>query len=180
MVAFFVYTMSEFIEKFLSRDTGGFIQFLKYAIIGGMSTVVHIVFFFILGRFIFPCLTKDDIMVRLLNRFSFFRLNDIYIEKADTHRARNAAICNFAAFTISNVFCYFLNRMFVFVPGRYSLALEFLLFYVVSAISCLIGTLLQTLLISRFKAQTTIAFGMNIAGSLAINFIVRKYFVFNG
>jgi putative flippase GtrA len=57
---------------------------------------------------------------------------------------------------------------------------EFLLFFAVSAVSMTVGSTLMGWLIKQFGAQTTIAFGANILSSLAINYVMRKFFVFKG
>lgn len=155
-----------------SRDVSPLVQFMKYAVVGGLSTVVHIVTFFIVGMFLLPCVTENDIMVRLL------RLKPKAVE--ERRRARNASISNIVAFTVSNVFCYVLNRLFVFQPGRHCVAVEFLLFFGVSAVAIALGTAIMRWLIRRFGMQTTLAFGANLVTSLVFNFVLRKFFVFNG
>jgi len=158
------------IKKQLSHDAPPFVQFLKYAMVGGMSTVVHMVCFFICGWFLFPCIAQDDILVKLLG------LSAPEIEEG--LRASRAAYSNGVAFLISNTFCYFLNILFVFKSGKHHPVVEFLLFFAVSAISMIIGTGIQTLLIAKLAMQTTIAFGANIFSSLFINYTVRKFFIF--
>ncbi|HOU21599.1 MAG TPA: GtrA family protein, partial [Kiritimatiellia bacterium] len=87
---------------------------------------------------------------------------------------------NVLAFFVSNTVCYIINRLFVFRPGRHHIVLEFLLFLAVSAISMAVGTTLMGVLIKQFGMQTTYAFGANILSSLAINYVMRKFFVFKG
>ncbi len=84
------------------------------------------------------------------------------------------------AFFVSNTVCYLANRWFVFKPGRHHVVIEFLLFLAVSAVSMAVGTTLMVVLIRRFGMQTTYAFGANILSSLAINYVMRKFFVFKG
>jgi putative flippase GtrA len=50
----------------------------------------------------------------------------------------------------------------------------------VSAISAGLGTFLMGILIDKLGIQTTYAFGANLVSSLAINYVLRKFFVFNG
>lgn len=176
----FFFFMNDFLHRIFSHDSDPFLQFLKYAIVGGIATLIHVVVFFSLGRFFFPCLSNDDIVVRFLSRFSRFALTDSYCAISAKHRARNAAVCNVFAFLISNLVCYWLNRLFVFVPGRHSVWLELLLFLGVSAISIFIGTIVQTLLIARCKIQTSFAFSANLVASLCLNYVMRKFFIFNG
>ena len=95
-------------------------------------------------------------------------------------RARHAVYSNLVAFFVSNTVCYFANRWFVFRPGRHHAVVEFLLFLAVSAVSTVVGTTLMGILIQRFGIQTTYAFGANILSSLAINYVMRKFFVFKG
>lgn len=160
------------VAKILSRDANPVIQFLKYAVAGGIATAVHILTFFLAGFFVFPCVASDDILIRL------FGLAAPVVE--ETLRARNAVFCNIIAFLVSNTVCYIINRLFVFKPGRHSMVVEFLLFFAVSAISVGLGTFLMGVLIDQFGIQTTYAFGANMVCSLAINYVLRKFFVFKG
>ncbi len=162
--------MLDTIRKYLSHDAHPLVQFIKYGVVGGMSTVVHMAVFFLCGWYLFPCLGRDDIFVRLLG------LSAPVIEEGV--RAARAAYSNGIAFVVSNTFCYVLNTLFVFKPGRHHRILEFLLFFAVSGISMAIGTALQSVLIARYGVQTTLAFGANIFSSLFINFTVRKLFIF--
>lgn len=160
------------VARFLSHDASPLVQFLKYAIAGGIATAVHILTFFLAGFFLFPCVGADDILVRL------FHLAAPAVE--ETLRARHAVYSNITAFLVSNTVCYIINRLFVFKPGRHTPAVEFLLFFAVSAVSVGLGTFLMDILIDRFAIQTTYAFGANMVCSLAINYALRKFFVFKG
>ena len=166
------FSLRTFVARFLSHDASPIVQFLKYAIAGGIATGVHILTFFLSGFFVFPCVASDDILVRL------FGLAAPVVE--ETLRARNAVFCNIIAFLVSNTVCYVINRLFVFKPGRHSPVVEFLLFFAVSAVSVGLGTFLMGILIDRFGIQTTYAFGANMLCSLAINYALRKFFVFKG
>ncbi len=160
------------IQAFLSHDAHPFVQFIKYGIAGGAATGVNILIFFLAGFLLFPCVGQDDILVRLFN------LSVPAVEQAV--RAKNAVYCTIIAFLISNAICYWMNRLFVFKPGRHHVVLEFMLFFGVSAISAFVGTALVGILIGKFGIQTTYAFGANIIASLAINYVMRKYVVFKG
>ena len=159
-------------NHYLSHDAPPFVQFVKYGLAGGLATAVHILTFFLVGFLLLPCVPADDIVVRILG------LAAPAVEEA--LRARNAVWSNVAAFLVSNAVCYVVNRLFVFRPGRHHVALEFLLFFAVSAVSVGIGTVLIWILVDRFGVQTTYAFGANILSSLAINYVMRKFFVFKG
>ena len=160
------------IKKHLGHDAHPLVQFIKYGIVGGMATATHIVTFFLIGWFLLPCLTEKDPVVTLLG------LTAPVISEAT--RAWNAGICNAIGFVISNIFCYIMNRLFVFKPGRHHMLLEFLLFFGVSGISVALGTAIQTVLITQYGVQTTFAFGANIICALAINYAMRKFVIFKG
>lgn len=162
----------QLLGDFLSRDASPLVQFVKYALAGGIATAAHILVFFLIGFFLFPCVNRDDILVRL------FRLTAPEVD--ESRRARYAVYSNICAFFVSNTVCYVINRLFVFQPGRHSIVIEFLLFLVVSAVSMAIGTTVMGELIKRLRVQTTYAFGANIFSSLAINYVMRKFFVFSG
>jgi putative flippase GtrA len=164
--------MIAFIKRHLSHDAHPVVQFIKYGIAGGFATATHIVTFFLCGWFLLPCLTQDDITVRLLG------LTAPAITEAA--RAWHAGACNALAFVVSNTLCYILNRLFVFKPGRHHWAVEFLLFFAVSGVSMVIGTVIQTFLITHQGIQTTLAFGANIACALFINYAMRKFVIFKG
>jgi len=164
--------MLHLIKKHLSHDAHPVVQFIKYGIAGGMATATHIVTFFLCGWFLLPCLTQDDITVRVLGLTAPVVSQSV--------RAWHAAWCNAIGFVISNSLCYVLNRLFVFKPGKHHWVLEFVLFFAVSGISMVIGTALQTYLITHQGIQTTLAFGTNIAAALLINYAMRKFVIFKG
>jgi len=154
----------------LENDT--LVQFIKYALAGGVATLTHICVFHLVGWKIFPCLQEKDHAVR------FFGL---VIDPIDLRRrARNSMIANTIAFMIANMVAYILNILWVFERGKHSLVLEIFLFYLVSGISMLIGTMLMGLLIRRFGMLTTYAFVSNIVTAVMINYAVRKFFIFQG
>jgi putative flippase GtrA len=164
--------MIPFIKKHLAHDAHPFVQFIKYGIVGGIATGVHIVSFFLLAWLLYPCLTPNDITVKLLN---------LSVQPmTETLRAWNALLCNIGGFCVANFFCYLLNRLFVFKPGKHHIFLEFLLFFGASGISLAIAAGVQTLLIRTCAIQTTYAFGANICCALFINYATRKFIIFKG
>ncbi|HOD99672.1 MAG TPA: GtrA family protein [Kiritimatiellia bacterium] len=165
-------TLRERWQHYLSHDAPPLVQFVKYGLAGGIATVTHVGSFFLAGFLLFPCVGADDPLVRLFN------LAAPVVNEA--LRARYAVYSNLIAFGFSNTVCYLINRWFVFRPGRHHVVLEFLLFLGVSAISMTVGTTLMGLLIKYLGMPTTYAFGANILSSLAINYVLRKYFVFKG
>lgn len=154
----------------INNDT--VIQFIKYALAGGLATITHIVIFHLIGWKLFPSLQEKDPAVKI------FKL-DIR-EVNDYTRARNSMIGNCLAFLLANMVAYITNVLWVFQGGRHHIVIEILLFYAVSGISVFLGTMLMGILIKRFGLLTTYAFGANIFTAVMINYVVRKFFIFSG
>ncbi len=164
--------MTEWIVHFLSRDSGALAQFIKYAVSGGIATAVHMLMFHLAAWKPFPALEANDWAVRLLK---------LEVKHHDDRtRARNSMISNAIAFVISNMVAYLLNIIFVFQSGRHPFVVEIALFYLVSGVSVLIGTMLMGVLIRRYGILTTYAFFTNVFVSLMINYAMRRFFIFSG
>ena len=148
------------------------IQFIKYAVVGGLSTAIHIVFFHAFAWKIFPALQESDAAVKLLG----LSVSDL----DDRARSRNSMLSNFGAFLFSNFFCYLMNVWFVFEGGKHNFWVEIGLFYLVSGLSMSIGTGTMGWLIRSLGMRTTYAFGANLVASLLINYAARKFFIFKG
>jgi putative flippase GtrA len=159
-------------EQFTGRDAGPLVQFIKYAIGGGIATVVHIVLFHLCAWKMFPALQENDWAVKI------FRLG--VAPEDDRTRARNSAIDNGIAFVFSNLTAYLVNIWWVFKPGKHGFLVEIGLFYLVSGVSIVIGTSLMGMLIRRRGVRTTYAFGANLLTALLINYAMRKFVIFNG
>ena len=160
------------VDQFLSRDAGPFVQFVKYAVGGGIATVTHILLFHLFAWKMFPALQENDWAVELLKL--------PVAPEDDKLRSRNAMIDNGIAFLFSNFVAYIINIYWVFEPGRHSALVEIGLFYLVSGVSIVIGTSLMGLLIRRYGVRTTYAFGTNLVMALLINFAMRKFVIFRG
>ncbi|EKD36619.1 MAG: hypothetical protein ACD_75C01437G0004 [uncultured bacterium] len=153
-------------------DNPAIIQFIKYALAGGLATVTHIVIFHLIAWKIFPSLQEKDHAVRAF-KLTIRKVND-------ATRARNSMIGNFIGFLIANMVAYIANILFVFQGGKYHIVIEILLFYAVSGLSAFLGTILMGLLIRRFGLLTTYAFGANIFTAVMFNYVMRKFFIFHG
>ncbi len=160
----------EALKKQLFHDAHPFVQFVKYGVAGVIATCVHASLFFLLGWKVWPCLEATDPMVKL------FHL-DVQVV-AEASRAWYSMLCNVISFLVSNAFAYVLNILFVFRGGRHHWLMEIGMFYAVSSFSVAIGTVLIGVLIKTFGMATSIAFVVNVCVSLAINFVVRKFFIF--
>lgn len=153
-------------------DNPSISQFIKYALAGVLAGVTHIIIFHLIAWKVFPALQEKDHAVR------FFHLTIRKIN--DTTRARNSMIGNFIAFLIANMVAYITNILFVFQGGRYHIIIEIFLFYAVSSVSTFFGTMLMGILIRRFGLLTTYAFVSNIFTAVMFNYVMRKFFIFNG
>lgn len=148
------------------------LQFIKYAIAGGIATAIQTGVFYILAATVLACLGPDDIAVR------FCRLPSV--ELSDGVRAWRSAVAQGAGFVIANFCCWLMNRRFVFTPGRHRWYVELGMFYAASTTAFFIGVLLQSFVIGTLGWQTSLGVAVEIATSLAINFVVRKFFIFKG
>ena len=148
------------------------IQFIKYSLCGGTAMAVDMISFFLVAWLLFPALTENDILVRMFN---------IDVEPMpDFVRTLNFCIANAIAFMISNLTAYILNILFVFKAGRHNRWKEVGLFYLVSAISVGIGVGIGAALIAAFSMSTTVSYIAKAISTTLINFLARKYFVFQG
>lgn len=165
--------MKAFLLQFKSRDDHTpLVQFIKYGIAGAISTSVHIGCFYIMALNLLPALNNNDAIARL------FHL--VVPEVSDGLRARDSMIDNGVAFLFSNLTAYIINVGWVFMPGRHHRLVEFLLFYLVSGSSMVVGGVLMGALIKGFGTTTTHAFVVSMITSLTINFVMRKHVVFTG
>ena len=156
----------------MSVDNSSILQFIKYALAGGLAGVTHIIIFHLVAWKIFPALQEKDLAVRFFN-LAIRKIND-------ATRARNSMIGNFIAFLFANMVAYITNIFFVFQGGKYHVIIEIFLFYAVSGVSTFVGTMLMGILIKRIGLLTTYAFGANIFTAVMFNYAMRKYFIFNG
>lgn len=154
------------------RDAHPFVQFVKYAIAGGVATAVDVLVFYLCAILLLPALTPNDPVARLLG----LQLAPLLEAVRSDHYVWDKVI----AFLFSNLTAYVANVLWVFTPGRHRRLVEFTLFFLVSATSFVLGTALGWVLISGLGLPTTYAYAANGVASLAINYVCRKYVVFKG
>ena len=159
-------------RRFLSHDSGPFAQFVKYGVIGVLSTCVQMIGFYLLAATCLKCLGSDDWAVR------FLRLPSV--EASDGVRAFRAAVATAGGFTVANIFCWMMNRLFVFKPGKFRWYVEFLMFFGVAALATVVALGVQSLLIKYFGMMTTAAVIVEVVVSFLMNFFVRKFVIFKG
>ena len=158
--------------RILSNEAGPFWQFAKYGLVGILSTLVQVAVFYALASTVLPCLAADDWAVRLAGL--------PFSDAPDSVRAARFAISTVAGFTVANVFCWVMNRAFVFRPGKFGRLMEFALFFGAAAFAMALATLLSWLLIHAAGLMTTIATVLEVAVSFAVNYAIRKKFIFRG
>ena len=160
--------------QFRGREAHPSIQFIKYGIAGGLATGTHIVAFFALSLWVFPAMLPDTGLDALL--VDWLGLDPPVV--AESLRRRHFFLNNALAFLLSNLVAYLINFHWVFHPGRYRRHVEITLFLLVSAGSLLVGIQVGLALMRWFEASTTLSQLCNVAASVMINFVCRKYFVF--
>ena len=148
------------------------VQFIKYAISGGLATFVHIVIFHLVAWKIFPSLQENDFFITILG----ITVTEVNLAT----RSLNSMLSNGVAFICSNMVAYLTNVFWVFKSGRHSRIIELGLFYLVSGVSVVIGTSMMGFLIRYYGMQTTYAFTVNIVSAVMINYSMRKFYIFKG
>ena len=169
-------------ELFHQMKGGGtaahpFVQFVKYGISGGAATAVDIAVSFLCACFVFQALGAGDLFVKL---FELIGVNVPTVDISDALRANRQTANNLIAFLFSNTFCYVINVLWVFQPGKHKRSVEFALFFAASGISSGCGILISYLLVYFAGMQTSISVLIKIIASVMINYVARKKIVFNG
>jgi putative flippase GtrA len=158
--------------NFFERPTHPVEQFVRYLIAGGIGTVIEIVLFALLAWQVFPALREDEWVVRLF---------DLPVAPiAPTARAFNFAVCLGITFVVSNLVGYFLNAVWVFVPGRLSRRNEIIAFYFAALFSYILGTICGMVLIATGGVSSITAYLVTAAVSILVNYTARKYLIFKG
>lgn len=155
-----------------ARRSEAGLQFIRYALCGGLATGADILVFFALAWRAFPALLATDPLVRLLG------LDVVAID--EPQRIRNYVICRAVSFVFANGVAYVTNVLWVFETGRHGRRKEIALFYAVSVVSLILGTALGAGMIRFAGASTTFALAANLVASVLVNFAGRKFWVFRG
>ena len=169
--------MIDCLKKILSHDSGPFWQFVKYGAIGVMATLVQTGVFYALASTCFRCLTSDDVAVRYLGLPASVFSGD---EAWYVSRGMLASYATAVGFFLANVFCWLMNRWFVFRPGKFRWYVEFGMFFGTSTVATVIALGTMKVLIDSFGMMTTFAVVVEVVVSFLVNFFVRKFIIFKG
>ena len=147
-------------------------QFVKYGAVGVAATYVQTGVFYLLGATCLGCLGADDVAVRFLG----LPPTDV----GDAARALRFAVATGVGFVAANVFCWLMNRAFVFRPGKFRWHVEFAMFFGAATVATLVALGLSSALIRWCGLMTSLAVALEIVVSFLVNFFVRKFFIFKG
>jgi putative flippase GtrA len=161
----------------MSRESGPFWQFVKYGAIGVLATAVQTAIFYLLASTCLKCLAADDLAVRLLGLPSAAFTGS---EAWYATRGAIAAAATAVGFTFANVYCWLMNRRFVFVPGKFRWYVEFGMFFGASTFATAVALAIMKVLIDCAGMMTSLAVVVEIAVSFLVNFFARKFFIFKG
>jgi putative flippase GtrA len=153
-----------------NRNVSPQVQFVKYAMVGAVATAVHFGLQMVFGLWLFPAMSDADPLVQLG-----------WVDAASIDellRARHARWNTWLAFFVSNTICYIMNIKWVFTPGRHHPVIECILFFLVSGLAIFLGAELQVYLIKQFGLAYTYSSVAQIAVSVMINYVLRKFAVF--
>lgn len=160
------------VREILSHDSGPFWQFVKYGFIGVLSTCVQTGVFYVFAATCLKCLAPDDWAVRFLGLPS--------VEISDSLRALNFGLATAVGFVFANVFCWLMNRWFVFRPGKFRWYAEFAMFFATATFATIVAIAVSSILIRYTGLMTTYAVVIEVGVSFLVNFFARKFFIFKG
>lgn len=159
-------------RRFLSHDSGAFAQFVKYGAIGVASTLVQMLVFYLLASTVCRCLGPDDWAVKWCGLPA--------VELSRFMRGLRFAVDTAIGFSGANVFCWLMNRAFVFRPGKFVWYKEFGMFFGAAAGAMAVATGLSWALIHLVGLQTSVAVAIEVVVSFLVNFFIRKFVIFKG
>ena len=152
------------LKAFNDRDTHPFFQFVKYGLSGVVAVIAHMAVFYALAN------------TSILPAMDHSLVNGETI--SDALRARNGVINNSIAWIFANCVAYYLNVLWVFTPGRHNRWIEFGLFSLVALVGFVGGILGGPLLIRLWGINTHLSQLLFVITSACVNFLCRKFFIF--
>jgi putative flippase GtrA len=162
--------MSKRLEKILSHDCGPFWQFVKYGAIGVAATLVQTGVFYLLAATCLKCLAAGDMAVEYLSLPA--------VDVPDSLRAVRFTLATAAGFSVANVFCWLMNRRFVFRPGRFRWYVEFAMFFLSDSAATVVALAVSSAMICWLSLMTSVAVVVEVLVSFMVNFFARKFLIF--
>lgn len=150
------------VKHVLSHDAHPMIQFVKYGMCGVLAVVIHWLVVYTLGLTVLPAIGRS-LPVEL--------------------KQHNGMINNIIAFFVSGIVVYWLNRKYVFKPGRHHAAVEAFLFFAVAGLALLAAVLIYPLIFKYVKTNEYVEHFANfgfVFTSAMVNFVARKFIIFKG
>ena len=144
------------IIDFLENKTHVSVQFIKYGLAGAVATGIHICVFTILNETVLPADIRQEDAQRGWNFFWSFSL----------------------AFILASVVAYDMNRRWVFQSGRHGKLVEFGLFFLFASIAYALGTPFGAYLVAKYPLNEYFVYFLVLIGSVLVNFLGRKFVVF--
>ena len=152
-------------RRLRARDMPWMVQLCVYGFCGVLATVVGVGQIVLLSKTLIPAYEGMLVDGEPIT---------------DALRARNLLINNSISFFTTNVFAYALNVLLVFKRGRHHPWVEFFWFTLINAISFGLSQVAGPWLVHRFGVPTNLAIFSNTVFAALINFVARKFFVFQG
>lgn len=151
--------LGDVIRAINSRNAHPVVQFVKYGICGVAAVIAHNSLVYLFGIWI-PFAESSGL--------------------GDAERSNNQMLANLLAFPFGNAVAYATNAVWVFHGGRHSRLREFAYFTIISLVSFLAGLVGGPLLVRYFGISEHLAQLGFVVTSALVNFVCRKFFVFNG
>lgn len=161
------------LHRILRRKDNVISQFVKYLVCGCISVGVDSAVFYLLAAFVFPCMDPADPMAR------FMSVLGLPVKEPQVALlVRNIWIIKSFCFFASNLTVYILNVLYVFESGRHRRYLEAVLFFLISFVVFLGGTILHAFLMKCCGWHVTYAYLLVLALGVVTNYALRKFLVF--
>jgi len=171
------YDVPGWFRAVFSRDAHPFLQFVRYGVAGVLAMATNVVVFALAEHLVFPVASAGEAEVLSLpDRWG--EVGSWLGEMGENERVLNYARCNVIAFLGANIVAYVLNFMWVFQSGRHARHIEIFLFLGVSFVAFLVGTALAGVLVGNFGVNEYVAKMGDVAAAVLLNYVCRKFLIF--
>lgn len=152
-------------SSLIDRNAHPFLQFIKYGFCGVAAAVAHNGVMLALSISVFPAgkgMLVDGQAI------------------SEAVRSHNLVLNNAIAWPFGTLVAYLLNVAFVFTPGRHSKWMEWVLFWIVSAIGFFPGAFVVHWLAEDIGLSSTVSQLGFVFTAVIVNFLCRKFVIFKG